>query len=55
MKQKTASIAAVIALVAGGATVCGGGDAEVAPSPTLTGMEGVSPPRPPRRRRRRES
>jgi hypothetical protein len=44
MKQKTASIATVIALVAGGAAACGGGDDGVAPAPTLTGMEGVSPP-----------
>ncbi|GGS37128.1 hypothetical protein [Streptomyces violaceus] len=46
MKHKTASIAVVAALaLGGGAAACGGGgDDQVSPTPTLTGMEGVSPP-----------
>ncbi|MER6343697.1 hypothetical protein ACWC10_00065 [Streptomyces sp. NPDC001595] len=44
MKHWTASVAVVVALVAGGAAACGDGGNDAAPSPTLTGVEGVSPP-----------
>ncbi|WP_405609059.1 hypothetical protein [Streptomyces sp. NBC_00076] len=46
MKHKTASIAVVAALAFGGGAAAfgGGGDDQVSPTPTLTGVEGVSPP-----------
>lgn len=44
MKHKTASITVAAVLVIGGVAACGGGDDGAAPAPTLTGVEGVSPP-----------
>ncbi|MFI6896121.1 hypothetical protein ACIBM4_18625 [Streptomyces sp. NPDC050256] len=41
MKYRIASLAAVAALVIGGATACGKAGDETPPTPTLTGAEGV--------------